>query len=207
MNRTEALDLFLKTRSPGVVRSYCDRLKALYEEHKNELSLLFIDSFRQICQQALDRRKERIGYITYSMRRTYLLDRNYNYVVELFDRDWFFDLHPCRFHYNVEWAFSYWAELGQALELQRKPYMNLITQPDVEYYLMGCTDVFHDYIVKLAKHAIPNVLELPEFKTLQRAEKFEIRVGEYKGISELVYQEQPGKKDKLQYRDIQDLVI
>lgn len=88
MNRLEALEHFHKTYAEDVLNQKLHQAAYLYEQRKDELIFSFIQSFQSICLQAHSGEvaKTRIGYITYSMRRTYLMDRNYNYVVEAYDK-------------------------------------------------------------------------------------------------------------------------
>ncbi|ADM72367.1 hypothetical protein GMA19_04611 [Paenibacillus polymyxa E681] len=189
MNRREALQHFLKTYAEDVLNEKLHQAASLYEHSKEELILSFIQSFQSICLQAnsTEVAKTRIGYITYSMRRTYLMDRNYNYVVEAYDKNWFFDPLPYRGIYDAGWAFGLLAELEDELSQLRKPYMNKVFQPDVERFVLQATGEFHQYILKLAKDAIQQAVHLPEFKAMKCEDDLEVRIGEYKGISEVVY--------------------
>jgi hypothetical protein len=194
MNREESLEDFRKNDIEGLTKEYLGRLEELFNDQVNELSALFVDSFRRIClsAKAMQERegKGKIGYITYSMRRTYLMDQRYEYVIEAFDREWFFDQRPCQEFYDSGWSFAYWGQLGVILEQQRKRYMNAIIPPDIEHYLLSAVEFFHDFIIQLAACAIPQAIELPEFLALDREDDMEIRVGEYKGLSRLIFQGQ-----------------
>lgn len=189
MNRLEALEHFHKTYAEDVLNQKLHQAASLYEQRKDELISFFIQSFQSICLQAhfAEVVKKRIGYITYSMRRTYLMDRNYNYVVEAYDKNWFFDPRPYYGTYDAGWAFSFLGELEDELNQLRKPYMNKIFQPDVERFVLQAAGKFHQYILKLAKDAIQQAVHLPEFKALKCEDDLEVRIGEYKGISEVVY--------------------
>ncbi|MET3207293.1 UNVERIFIED_CONTAM: hypothetical protein ABIC26_000227 [Paenibacillus sp. PvR008] len=189
MNRLEALEHFHKTYADDVLEQKLHAVESVYEQRKQELMLSFIQSFQRTCLQAkhIDAAKARIGYMTYSMRRTYLVDRNYNYVIEAYDKSWFFDPQPCQAFYDAGWAFSFLGELEDELNQLRKPYMNKIIEPDVERFVLQAAEQFHAYIVKLAKDAIPQAIQLPEFQALNYEDDLEVRIGEYKGISEAVY--------------------
>ncbi|MFK4341089.1 MULTISPECIES: hypothetical protein [unclassified Paenibacillus] len=189
MNRLEALEHFQKTYAEDVLNQKLHQVMSLYEQRKDELILSFIQSFQLICLQAnsTEVAKTRIGYITYSMRRTYLMDRNYNYVIEAYDKNWFFDPQPCHGTYDAGWAFSYLGELEDELNQLRKPYMNKVIQPDVERFALQVAEKFHEYVLRLAKEAIPLAIQTPEFRALRCEDDLEVRIGEYKGISEAVY--------------------
>ncbi|MGW9527727.1 hypothetical protein ACWHAM_08290 [Paenibacillus terrae] len=158
MNRLEALEHFHKTYAEEVLNQKIHHVASLYEQRKEEVILSFIQSFQWICQQAnhVEVSKARIGYITYSMRRTYLVERNYNYIIEAYDKSWFFDPGPCQGAYDAGWAFSFWGELVDELSQLRKPYMNKVIQPDVERFALQAAEEFHKYILQLAKDAIPH---------------------------------------------------
>ncbi|MDQ0494119.1 hypothetical protein [Paenibacillus brasilensis] len=189
MNRLEALEHFHKTYAEEVLNQKIHHVASLYEQRKEELILSFIQSFQLICQQAkhIEVSKARIGYITYSMRRTYLMERNYNYIIGAYDKSWFFDPEPCQGVYDAGWAFSFWGELEDELSQLRKPYMNKVIQPDVERFAHQAVEEFHKYILQLAQDAIPLAIQTPEFKVLSCEDDLEVRIGEYKGISKVVY--------------------
>ncbi|WP_277376171.1 hypothetical protein [Paenibacillus polymyxa] len=197
MNRTEALEHFRSTYIEVLIKEYIDKLEELFNDQVNELSALFIDSFRRIClsAKAMQERGEKgkIGYIVYSMRRTYLIEQRYEYVIEAFDTHWFFDQRTCQDIYDASWAFAYWGQLGIMLEQQRKRYMNVIISPDIEQSLLYTVDLFHDFIIRLAAYTIKRATELPEFLALDREDDLEIRVGEYKGLSRLLFQGQTSR--------------
>ncbi|MEC0184396.1 hypothetical protein P4H61_23205 [Paenibacillus peoriae] len=189
MNRLEALEHFRETYAKEVLNQKIHQVVSLYEQRKEELILSFIQSFQWICQQAnhIEVPKGRIGYITYSMRRTYLMERNYNYIIEAYDKSWFFDPGPCQGVYDAGWAFSFWGESVDELSQLRKPYMNKVIQPDVERFALHAVEEFHQYILQLARDAIRQAVQTPEFKVLRCEDDLEVRIGEYKGISKVVY--------------------
>lgn len=189
MNRREALEHFHKTYGENMLNDKLRQVAVLYEHRKEELIFSFIQSFQTICLQAnsAEADKTAIGYITYSMRRTYLRERIYNYIIEVYGPNWYFDPQPWHGTYDAGWAFSLLAELEDGLNQLRKPYMNKVIQPDVERYVLQAAWEFHQYILKLAKDAIQQAVQLPEFQALKCENDLEIRIGEYKGISEVVY--------------------
>lgn len=207
MNRIEALEHFQENYTKVLIKEYIGKLEELFNDQLKELSVLFVDSFRRICLSAKamqDRgEKGKIGYIVYSMRRTYLIEQRYEYVIEAFDRDWFFDKQPCQDYYDAGWAFAYWGQLGVMLEQQRKRYMNAIIPPDVELALLCSAELFHDFVIRLAAYTIPQIIELPEFLNLDREDDLEIRVGEYKGLSILIFK---GEKDSIIKDDDETLI-
>ncbi|MFT9368113.1 hypothetical protein [Paenibacillus polymyxa] len=189
MNRREALNHFHKTYAEDMLHEKLYQVAVLYEHRKEELIFSFIQSFQSICLQAnsAEADKTTIGYITYSMRRTYLRERIYNYVIEVYGVNWYFDPLPYRGTYDAGWAFGLLAELEDELSRLRKPYMNKVIQPDVERFVLQAAWEFHQYILKLAKDAMQQAVQLPEFEALKCENDLEIRIGEYKGISEAVY--------------------
>ncbi|WP_036712667.1 hypothetical protein [Paenibacillus ehimensis] len=195
MTRQEALKHFLEAYVKDKQKEYIERAEEDYRSRKDELAKDFIESFRRICLNSKEMQsagqKEKIGYINYSMRRTYLLERKHEHVVEAFDKDWYFDTYPCRGTYDSGWAFKYLDALEDELEQLGKKYMGNIIKPDIERIKLEAAGAFNRLAVDLASYAMPEAIRLKEYQDMARESGLEVRVGEHKGISEVVYNEEP----------------
>ncbi len=199
MNRIEALEQFKE----NTVRDRCNEkllsLEKYFEEKKDSLVQGFIESFRQICLviKEIQSRNEKgkIGYITYSMMRTAIAEKKYSYLVEAFDKEWFLDLDPCNSTYDAGWAFGFLDELRLELEEKRKLYFGTIVTCDVDNMIQAEAAKFNEYIISLARYAMPKAVLLKEYQDIIREEELEIRVGEYRDASESVYKEDTREKD------------
>ncbi|WP_025676636.1 hypothetical protein [Paenibacillus massiliensis] len=191
MNRAEAMDHFREHYIDVHMKYYIHKLEEEYRNQFQERSAEFVESFRRICKLAKAEQdqgiKGAIGYITFSMRRTYLLHRQYDYVVQAFDRNWYFDAKPCEDRYDAGWVWTCWHELGEQLESRRKLYMDRLLQPEVEQVHWACIPDFHEYVMRLGAECIGQAVKLLEFAELELEEELEIRIGEYKGISKVIY--------------------
>lgn len=191
MNRAEAMDHFREHYIDVHKKNYIHKLEEEYRKQFHVRSAEFVESFRRICKRVKAEQaqgvKGAIGYITFSMRRTYLLRHQYDYVVQAFDRNWFFDSKPCEDRYDAGWVWTCWRELGEQLESRRKLYMDRLLQPEVEQVHWACIPDFHEYVVRLGSECIGQAVKLPEFAELELEEGLEIRIGEYKGISKVIY--------------------
>jgi hypothetical protein len=56
-------------------------------------------------------------------------------------------------------------------------------------------DLYNKSIVKLARDIMPEAIKVKEYQEIEKEESVEIRVGEYKSISEVVYNDVRQEKD------------
>ncbi len=174
-------------------------LEEYFQTHKDELVHDFVQSFREICRKikAMQSRGEKgnIGHITYSMLRTEIMEGRPIYLIDASDSTWFFDLKECQAEYNAGWAFQYLDVLENEIEQISKTYMGAITKPDIERIKLGLADKYNQYVVSLARYAMPQVIALPEYMEIAKEEELEVRVGEYLDISEIIHKEDVTVKD------------
>ncbi|ATP40168.1 hypothetical protein CSE16_08975 [Solibacillus sp. R5-41] len=178
---------------------YLLALEDYFQGSKDELAEEFKESFLNIClqlqQEQAEQQKGPIGHIVFSMLRSELLGGSHRYLVEGTDEDWFFDLHPILATYDVSWAFRFLEQLIEELSMYSKTFMGAISQADIERIKLMEAAHFHQYIISLARYALPDIIRCPEYLALERAVTVEIRIGEYMDISEVVYSDDFSPKD------------
>lgn len=178
---------------------YLLMLEDFFQASKDKLAEDFKMSFQKICQQLGEQQslqqKGPIAHITFSMLRTELLEKNPHYLVEATDEEWFFDLHPLLTTYDAGWAHHFLEQYIQELSLYSKTFMGAITQADMERIKLQDAHHFHQYVLSLARYALPDIIRCPEYLALERDVAVEIRVGEFMDINEIVYSEDFASKD------------
>ena len=199
MRREETMQLFIeKEVTPRKLESLW-ALEAYFQTHKDELAGQFHDSFRRICKSFLNEQetgeKKRIGHFTYSILRTELVEGKHLYIVEASDEDWLYDEQPYVELYDASWVFRFFDQLWSELTEQAKTYMGVITLPDIEQMMLKEAANYHQYVVSLARYALPTSVMCAEYAQLKKDDTMEIRVGEYVGLSEVVYQENHSERD------------
>lgn len=166
-------------------------LEREYQLHKEQHANEFIASFLNICQEIRHAQsrgeKGRIGYITFSMLRTELMEGRYLYRVEAMDASWVFDRTPLVLQYDASWAFQYLDDFRSKLIEGSRMYAGRVSLPIIEQILLSELLVIHRYIAELARFSLPRATELDEYRDIAKEPVFEIRVGEYMDISELVF--------------------
>lgn len=199
MNKEELLEHFYQNYVLEKSIQKVNQLREYYEMNHEGLIAGFVDSFRKICievrtmQERKD--KEPIGYITYSLLRTNLIRRNYEYVVGAFNDEWFYDTQECNSVYNVSWAYQFLEQFETELEEKRKLYLDKIVKPELEKLKLCEATEYHEIITELARVAMSEAVRLDEFHQIEKAEVFEVRVDDYKQISEVIYKEDVFTKD------------
>ncbi|MBE1555942.1 pentapeptide repeat-containing protein [Sporosarcina limicola] len=199
MHREEVLQHFLENE---VEKRRIENLLALehfFQTSKDELAEEFKQSFKKICfsikEQQTQMSKAPLGHITFSMLRTELLEGNHTYIIEGTDEAWFFDLQPFLATYDASWAFRFLDQLITELNERSKTFTGVITQSDIERIKLKEAKHYHQYIISLARYALPASIICPEYQALEKELTVEIRVGEYMDVSEVVYIEDHTVKD------------
>lgn len=202
-------EIYMQTQ--GVLQHFYDnevekrRLKYLllledfFQASKDKLADDFRMSFQKICQQLKQQQtlqqKGPIAHITFSMLRTELLESNPHYLVEATDEEWFFDIHPLLTTYDAGWAHLFLEQYIEELSLYSKTFMGAITQADIDRIRLQDAKHFHQYVISLARYALPDIIRCPEYLALDRDVAVEIRVGEFMDMNEVVYSEDFSEKD------------
>lgn len=201
MTREEALKHFDENyvQVKSIEKFKC--IEEYYLANKDEIIASFIESFRQICLKIKDcqlkGKKESIGYIQYSMLRTNIMEKKYEYVVHAFDTYWYFDEENCSVKYDVKWIFKSLDELEDELEEKRVLYMNKITKADIDKIKLKQLEVYNKILAAIAKYAMAEAVRLKEFEDILLDEVLEVRFGEYRGTSEVIYKEDRHKKENV----------
>ncbi|MFJ7405393.1 MULTISPECIES: pentapeptide repeat-containing protein [unclassified Lysinibacillus] len=174
-------------------------LEDFFQDSKDKLAEEFRKSFQKVClelgQQQSLHQKGPIAHITFSMLRTELLEGRHYYLVEGTDDEWFFDLRPLLNTYDAGWAHYFLEQYIQELSLYSKTFMGAISQADIERIKLQDAHHFHQYVLSLARYALPDIIRCPEYIALERDMAVEIRIGEFMDINEVVYSEDFTSKD------------
>lgn len=199
MQAQEILQHFYDTEVEKRRLNYLLLLEDFFQASKDQLAEDFRSSFQKVCQQLAQQQslhqKGPIAHITFSMLRTELLERNPHYLVEATDDEWFFDLQPLLTTYDASWVHHYLEQYIQELSLYSKTFMGAITQADIDRIRLQDASHFHQYIISLARYALPDIIRCPEYLALERDVAVEIRIGEFMDMNEVVYSEDFSSKD------------
>lgn len=205
MNREEALERFKEQEVKQRQLASLLALEAYFQTNKERLAEDFQRSFQTICRlirnQQLVGEKKRIGHLSFSMLRTELIAGRSFYLVEATDKDWIFDQEPYLASYDASWAFSFLNGWISELAERMKTYMGTITLPDIERIKMEEAANYHQYVVSLARYALPRAVNCKEYIELEKEEELEIRIGEYFNCSEVVYKEDQTEKDSVEIKE------
>lgn len=176
-------------------------LDRYYVSHKEQLAETLIHSWCTLLDQVnlLQEAevKAELGFITMSMLRTELMAGQAHYFVEGMDSSWFLDPIPICSMYDAGWAFKGWFTLAAELEELIPSYQGAIIKPQLEQLMRTAAAFYHQYVVCLARYAMQQFRSTPQWAELKRHTPFEIRVGEYMDVSEVVWREDHRVKEAL----------
>ena len=199
MDKEEVLKSFKETYVNEKSKQKLLYLEKYYQENKDELVDCFIKSFKEICLKIKEmqskKKKGKIAYITYSMLRTEILEKDHIYLIEAHNDTWFFDYRECTGKYDASLLFNYLDEFETDLQEIRKTYMNQINAVDIEKIKLQEATKYNEYVIEIARHAMKKASLLKEFEDLEKEDVVEIRVDEYRDLSEIVYKEDITEKD------------
>ncbi|WP_438347726.1 pentapeptide repeat-containing protein [Paenibacillus sp. FA6] len=168
-----------------------DELERDYILNREVLKDEFVASIAAWCKELLERQsigeKGKIGHLTYAMLRTDLMEGRSRYLAEATDERWFIDMTVHRSFYDATWAFAYLDGWIDEMKTQMHTYAGQITLMDVGQELLREAEYVHSYVVALIRYAMPYAAQTEEFIQLDKEEVFEVRVGEYLDMSEVVY--------------------
>ncbi|MEE4568452.1 pentapeptide repeat-containing protein [Paenibacillus polymyxa] len=193
MDKQAALYHFKEHHFTPLLDIQLDRLEAMFDRYQAQLISDFKESFRDLCIHILSMQqqgqKEPVGYIHYSFLRTQMLEQSYLYMVEAYSAEWYEDDSDCKLTYDASWAYAPMSIMLEALEKERKIYMGTITSVDVERLMLESAPLFHQFVSSLMRLGMTEVVQMPEYLAIHKADRVAIRTGEYKDISENLYVE------------------
>lgn len=197
--KKELLENFYNKEISYEINQLFFSLDLFFEEIKDDLKNLFLNSFQKICKEMIEYQKindKKVAYIGYTMLRTNLLEKNYIYAVYIFDENWYLREPVYSTYFDVSLYFqqlnTLWNKLGDA----RKKYLGIS-----ENYIENCVSQFflsvHQYIIKMMKYALPDAIKLEEYKIIKKADKFFIYLGELYENAYIIYKEKKEKDELL----------
>lgn len=172
-------------------RYFQGSLDVLAEEFRNAFKTIC----SELCTQQVEREKEPIGHITFSLLRTELLERNPIYLVEGTNEDWFLDFKPIITFYDASWLLRFLFQQMEELRERSRTFLGVISEADLDSIMLKEVNHYHQYLISLARYALMDMDAFYEYVNLARHQIVEIRIGEYLDYSELVFKEDYTEKD------------
>jgi|GEM_PF-860030 len=191
MNKEEALTHFHQVVLEPAIHHALLNLRSYVVEHSEKLIQAFVESIRQLCIQAkIDQEqqgKSSVAFLHCSMLRMSLVNGSYACLLEAYSESWYWDGIGCFHEYDATWAFAPLNKLQESLFGDMKRYGGKLNASDAERLILQAAGRFNAFVVAIARMAVPHILALQEMQALDRSDRFQIRVGEYKDWSEPVH--------------------
>ncbi|MFC7677697.1 pentapeptide repeat-containing protein [Paenibacillus sp. GCM10028914] len=199
MNKQELLREFDEQKAAPLRHQMLLQIEEAYQRKGEVFAAEWAESFRRLCRNvgAIQRagRKGPVSYITYSLLRTQLAAGRSVYRIEAADESWFLDSSPYRDTYDSAWAFDYLHQYRREIAEAARPYAGQIGAADLDCMLQREAAQVHAYIIGIGRLAMEEASASAEFAQLEMTEVFEVRVGEYLDVSEVVYKRDRTIKD------------
>ncbi|MCI9080103.1 MAG: pentapeptide repeat-containing protein [Lachnospiraceae bacterium] len=169
-------------------------MEKIYQEHFSEFVPFFQKHFQEICKNILTLQKngtlEEISYLEYTLLYTNMLEKKETAEVRVYDDNWYFG-HKQKIVglFDFSALFTKYHELESELMAYRKRFADETSSQEVQSFLFSCIRPFYCYIISIFRYSILPCISKEPFLSIQRADKFEINIGEYMGYTEAVYKE------------------
>ncbi|UHA73169.1 pentapeptide repeat-containing protein [Paenibacillus sp. 481] len=161
--------------------------------HTEEL----VGAFRIFCKRVMEQQalghKAPIAYIHVSFLRSWLLQEKFMYSIEAYDDRWYLDAAECMHMYEMPWLYPFVQSFKQ--ELTQTPLLRTLSETERDSIVIQHVAIIHQYVQEWIRVAVPQLIALPEFQAVKRADVLRIRTGEYKDYSEQVWMEDRLEKD------------
>jgi|GEM_PF-1309698 len=201
VTKAEALEHFGRVYVQERVWKKLMQAEEYYHRHYGELKDGFLRSFQAIVEEI--RRRQAVGalgpvgYIQYSMLRSALLAKRPTHRIDVYNEKWYFDStqKECQGEYDGSTIFNFLDELVDELDEPRKRYFGVISPADLELIKRQEAAKFNQFIIHLAGQALRQAEKEGQIPEFTKANEFEVRVGEYYDLSEVVYKEDLREKD------------
>lgn len=206
VNRKEALKHFEEEYIDPYVIEMNDTVEKYIDEHRKELTEAFVENFRVLCREIKtmqdEGKKGKIAYITYSFNIHNLQKESRDYIVQAFGTEWFLEEgEECKIKYNVGWMYDFLEDTyGKLLEISKK-YMGNIKGSDVDQVWKDGIVYCDVRLLSFAKKAIKEAVKIDEFKSIEKEEVLEIRLGQEKGYNEIIHKIDTRVKDSKEIKE------
>lgn len=195
MDKAEALAHFEENYVQAKLIEKLLQTEEYFRSHQDELADEFLRSVGAIGMKInlMQSKGEigKVGYINYGMLRSSILDRSPIYRINVYNKEWYFDREQkeCQGEYDGNSVFRFLDELETELDEPRKRYFGAISPVDLELVKLREAAKFNQFIIHLAGYALNKGDSIEELSNIAKEEEFEVRVGEYYDLSEVVYKE------------------
>ena len=160
------------------------------EKYKNEFILNFKSISKEIKNKYVGKK---IGYLTYNLMLTKIINKNYSYDIYIYDKDWYLNGDIKIGEYNVEYIYKYYEEMWDKLVKEGRGYIFKINKTDITNVMLNIINKFHNYIVSVMRNSIIELTETEEYKRLKKEEIFNIHTGKFYDIFDLIHTEKENK--------------
>lgn len=162
-----------------------------YRENKEDIEKELIYAFSTVCQNAVklqeENKKGDIKYIYISFLRTSIMDNKSFYRIDAYDEKWFLDKEECCTYWNTDFVFNSLFTHMQELEEKKKEYARNITSIDIDRIKLLEALRYNTLVIEFMREMIPKLVEIEEYKKMNKSLEIRILAGEYMDISEVIY--------------------
>lgn len=165
-------------------------LESYIKENYDFMKQQFKESFQMICLEAARQQekgeKRGIAYIHYDILKTSVLQKKNTISLKAYDEDWYLDQNPCETVFACEWFFQALYRFEAEIKIRSQQYIGKVNGHHIMALKHMALSLYQPYLVLCCRQAVKEAMSSPEYRKMKRHSKFDVRVGEFRDISESV---------------------
>ncbi|WP_250278935.1 pentapeptide repeat-containing protein [[Clostridium] colinum] len=173
-----------------ILKETLENLEEDFQQNIEEYKKEFILNFKNISEKIKKEHSDtRIGYLSYNLMLTKIINKNYKYDIYIYDKEWYLKGDIKIGEYNVEYIYKHYQKMWDKLLKEGKGYIFKINNTDINNIMLKIVDNFHKYIVSIMRNSIIELTETEEYNNLNKENIFNIHSGKFYDIYDLIYTE------------------
>lgn len=205
LSRESTLEEIKKTELKLLRNDILLLLEEKFQSEKEKLADEFLKCFNNICEKIVELQQEgtieEIQFMTITILRTRIKDKNYKFPIKVCNSLWWLDENHCDVgEYDGSFVFEFYEKMYEELGKEIRQYVGRTIKQDTYTLLSDEIINFLHYVAKIAKYKILEATSTEIYKKIEKCSTFEIHIGEYFGFTEIIF------KEDLE-RDIEDIKI
>jgi len=193
MKKMEALNHFMRWLDDEALE-FEQRVMSYIQVNQADIIDQFRTSFisvsKEVSNKQTNQRVEEISYVSYSISYINFLTKQPLYLIEVFDKDWFFSHSIHEGVYDPSWLTDRLYKFYDNALKQHKKYVQKINPVEVEKYML----LLLDRQIKHLMRIVQGILNEKDIAGVElKTNKLTITIGNYRGLFQTLYEEKVEK--------------
>lgn len=187
VTRDEALELFQQEEQSHIEAARTSFVDYLMN-NLDPLRETVIKGISELAEQIKEQKKTDLVFFYFSLLKIDVLRRKYTISLLAQDNGWYLDKKSVEITFSLDFLFEPLNTLWDHLATNSKVYVERINSYDVQDIILAELDVYNKTIANVLRFLLRNLEQEPCFIEIPKAENWEVRWGEYRDETQLLYQ-------------------